>query len=340
MYIPIESPASYYKLLHQKRVAELFLCALRFDLFSCLTEWETARGVAAIRGLKERSVELVLNALTATGFLEKAAGKYRNTPQSNEFLAAGSPVDIKESLLFREAMMSLNALDTRLLTGPDERTMERNLGVEAYDFKETARISIPEMYTGRVQNFITEVKAVYQNKQPMKILDLGGGSGVLAVEIVKAFTNCQGVIFESPQVTEIPRELVKAEELSEKISVLEGDFMEDDFGGGYDLIIAAGILDFTKGSLENLIRRLYDALTTEGMLYVVTHQVDKEYVSPPETILGWLSSHLDGLDILLTEEVIETALHKQGFVRKKESLTGGTLQGIKGKFYGKNLSSN
>ncbi|BCJ94305.1 O-methyltransferase [Anaerocolumna cellulosilytica] len=336
MYIPKESPASYYKLLHQKRVAELFLCALRFDLFSCLTEWETAHEVAAIRGLKERSVELVLNALAATGFLEKSSGKYRNTAQSNEFLAAGSPVDIKESLLYREAMMSLSTLDTRLLTGPDERTRERNLGVEAYDFKETARISIPEMYTGRVQNFMKEVKDIYQDKQPKKILDLGGGSGVLAIELVKAFTNCQGVIFESPQVTEIPEKLVRTEGISEKISVLEGDFMEDDFGGAYDLIIAAGILDFTKGNLENLLKRLYDALTKEGMLYVVTHQVDKDYLSPPETILGWLSSHLEGLDILLTEEIIETALHKQGFVRKKESLTGGTLQGIKAKFYGKN----
>lgn len=336
MYLPKESPASYYKLLHQKRVAELLLCALRFDLFSCLKEWKTAEEVALKRELNKRSLELVLNALTATGFLEKTKEMYRNTAQSNEFLISGSPVNIRESLLFRESMMSLEALDSRLLMGPDEKIMERNLGVEAFDFKEAARISIPEMYTGRVQNFIAEVKAVFPEKQPKRILDLGGGSGVLAVELVKTFPDCHGVIFEHPGVTEIPKKLVSDEGLSGKVTILEGDFIKDDFGQGYDLIIAAGILDFTKGRLKNLLKRIYGALTIEGLLYVVTHQVEKEYISPPETILGWLSSHLDGLDILLTEDVIEGTLKNQGFLRKTESMAGGTLQGINGKFYSKN----
>ncbi|SNS65295.1 Dimerisation domain-containing protein [Anaerovirgula multivorans] len=335
MYCPKGNSSLYYNILHQKRVAEILLSALRFDLFSYLENWETPEAVAEKSGLHTRSLAQVLNALVSLGFIEKKQNTYRNTPQSNEFLNRNSFVYLGESLIFREKMMSLKDIDERLQMGPIAEVIRNNSGVEVYDFYEAARISIPEMYTGRVQAFIAAATSIYNDKPPKNILDLGGGSGVLAIELIRAFPGCQGTIFEHPSVAGLPRELVIKEGVSEHITVLEGDFNRDDFGDSYDLIIAAGILDFAKDHFEYLMNKLYNALNPDGLLYLVTHQIREDYLSPPERILGWLSSHLDGLDLLLTEKNISEALRSHGFKKIQAGTVGGTFASLRGMFFSK-----
>lgn len=323
----------YYKMLHQKRETELLLTALRVKLFSYLDNWETPKSVAIKSGLNERNLSFVLNALASIGLLEKNNKAYRNTQQSNDFLNPKSSVYLGESILFREKMMSLQNIEDRLINGPSKNVLHNNKGVEVYDFYEAARVSIPEMYTGRVQSLIQAVTSLYRNKTPEKILDLGGGSGILAIELAITFSNCKSVIFEHPNVARLPRELVSERNLSEHVSVIEGDFNADDIGKGYDLIIASGVLDFAKDHLDSVMCKLYNALTSDGYLYVVTHNVSEDYQKPPESILGWLSSHLDGLDVLLTKKDIENALTRHGFQHIHSDDYGGVFEGLQGEFY-------
>jgi len=333
MYQSKDNQKLYYKMLHQKRETELLLSALRVKLFSCLESWETPKSVATKSDLNERNLSFVLNALASIGLLEKSRESYRNTQQSNDFLNPNSPVYLGESILFREKMMSLQSIEERLINGPNKNVLHNNQGIEVYDFYEAARVSIPEMYTGRVQSLIQAVTNLYGNKTPEKILDLGGGSGILAIELAITFPNCKGVVFEHPNVAQLPRKLVSERNLSEHVSVIEGDFNADDIGKGYDLIIASGVLDFAKDHLDSVMSKLYEALTSNGYLYVVTNNVSEDYQYPPESILGWLSSHLDGLDVLLTKRDIENALTNHGFQHIHSDNVSGVFEGLQGEFY-------
>lgn len=133
MHKPKENPGLYFNILHQKRVAELLLAAIRFDLFSYLESYTSPKVVSLHTGLNERNLQLVLNALSAAGFLEKSGEQYRNTTQSNEFLNKASTVYIGETILYREKMMSLSNLEERLKNGPDQIIQSNNKGVEVYD---------------------------------------------------------------------------------------------------------------------------------------------------------------------------------------------------------------
>lgn len=333
MIKPQSNPSRYYKLLHQKRETELFMSGLRLHIFSELETWQTAKTVAEKTGFNERNLSLYLNAMASIGILEKDDTLFRNTQESNEFLNENSPLYMGECLLFRENMMSLDRLDEKVKDGPDVQTLQRNEGVEVYDFCELARVTIPEMYSGRVQSMLLAVKELFAGHQLNKILDLGGGSGVLAMELVSAFSGSSGVIFEHPKVASLPSRLVKERELSSKIQVMEGDFNKDSIGEGYDLIIASGVLDFAKDHLDTFMEKLKQALSPSGYLYIVTHEVSEDYLSPPESILGWLSSHLDGLDLLLTKNTIDQALKAHGFHCIEERKVGGVFKGLPGKFY-------
>ncbi|QTL98842.1 methyltransferase [Iocasia frigidifontis] len=335
MYQPKENSKLYHRLLHQKRETELFLSAVRLNIFSYLEEWTTAKIVAERTGFNERNLDLFFNALACIGLLEKGEGIYRNTSQSNEFLNQRSPIYLGEWILFREEMMSLKQLDERIKNGPVDEIVRNNKGVEVYDFYEAARVSISEMYSGRVQSFVKVALSLFKNDFPKKILDLGGGSGVLVMELVSLFPDCSGVIFEYPGVAVLARKLVAERGLTQQVSVLEGDFTVDSIGGDYDLIIASGILDFARDHLNTLMDKMYHALTASGYLYVVTHNISEDYQRPPESILGWLSSHLEGLDILLSKKTVDSALKQHGFRRVHINDVNGIFKGLQGEFYSK-----
>jgi hypothetical protein len=335
LYQPQTSPKPYFQLLHQKRATELFLSAVRLDLFSHLENWATAAEVAAHTGCNARNLSFVLNALACLGLLEKRATLYSNTAQSNEFLNKNSPVYLGECILFRERMLSLQNLDERIRQGPEETVVCHNQGVAVYDFYESARVGTAEMYAGRVQSLLAAARQLFTERAPRKILDLGGGSGILGLELVLAYPGSQGVIFEHPSVARLPRVISAERGLTERIAVLEGDFNHDAIGNGYDLIIASGILDFAKDHLDALMAKIYHALTAAGYLYLVTHKVSEDYQAPPESILGWLSSHLDGLDILLSKQVIDQALAKHGFRKIQTKAIDGAFHNLQGEFYGK-----
>lgn len=333
MIKPQTNPGRYYRLLHQKRETELFLSALRLHIFSELEEWKTVEAVTKKTGLNQRNLSFYLNALACIGLLEKDGERYRNTPESNEFLNESSSLYLGECLLFREQMMSLANLDERVKKGPDVQIVQNNSGVEVYDFYESARVSISEMYSGRVQSLKAAAERLFADQAPGKILDLGGGNGVLAIELVLSFSRCRGVVFEHPNVARLPESLIATRGLSDRISVMKGDFNTDEIGDGYDLIIASGILDFAKDHLDALLEKLRQALTPGGYLYIVSHEVSEDYQAPPDSILGWLSSHLDGLDLLLTKETMDHALAARGFHCVEESDVGGVFLGLPGKFY-------
>lgn len=99
---------------------------------------------------------------------------------------------------------------------------------------------------------------------------------------------------------------------------MTGNFVDDAFGGPYDFMIASGVMDFV-GDLERMVEKLYDALSDRGFLYINTHGINDDFTGPKPYILGWLSSHLHGLDILKTHSEIYNAFIHEGFIEKAVS---------------------
>ncbi len=110
----------------------------------------------------------------------------------------------------------------------------------------------------------------------------------------------------------------------------------DSIGSGYDVVIASGIIDFSKNNPDFLIKKIYDSLNDGGYIYLVSHEVSEDYLRPRESIVGWLSSHLEGLDILLTKKTIVESLERIGFSKVQEDFFKGTIAKLTGEFYQKN----
>ncbi|OAM92473.1 Dimerisation domain-containing protein [Pelosinus fermentans] len=333
MEYPTHSPRKFIGMLQQYRETQLLFAGISLKVFDYLKHDTSAEKIASMTGYDERNLTLFLNSLAAIGLLEKNNHQFRNTPETELFLNQNSPYYLGEYLTFWNKMTGLDQVEELVRLGPDPAIQEQNQGKELFDFRKLARLTAVEARTGRVQSFLRAAAQFVEPTAPLRILDLGGGSGMMAIEFVRQFPLASGVIFEQPGVADVPEEFVAEGHLEHRLSIMRGDFMTDPIGGNYDLIIASGILDFANANLKELTAKIAQALTPSGYLYLVSHRVSDDYISPKESIVGWLSSHLAGLDILQTRSNIELALTSAGFRKTEIKPLDGAIQNLMGEFY-------
>ena len=301
------SPSRYYKIIHNYQEAQLLFAAIRLNIFSCLDTPATADMVADALKCDEEQIELLLLTLTSCGLIGRQGDYYMNTAETKNFLSRSSETFLGDSLLFREKITSLSQLDQKIMS-------PGSVSEPAYDFSEMARMAIPEMYTGRVRAFLNTMTKIYPDSgRPLRILDLGGGTGILSVEFVKHFPNSRAVIFETASVAKIAEEIVLQHNAEKKIDVVSGNFNRDSIGGSYDLIIASGILNFIDCPLTDFIQKLTSALQDGGHLLIIGQYADHDYDAPPN-MLSWLSGLLNGVPLPPSGEEIAEATQKSGLL--------------------------
>lgn len=305
MYHIENSPSRYYKMMHSYQEAQLLFSAIRLNIFSYLDTPMTSDMIAAELNCDKRQIELLLLTLVSCGLISRLGDFYTNTSETKEFLSRSSKVFLGDALLFRERMTSLDNLDQKVLSFP-------KFAEAAYDFSEMAKVSIPEMYAGRVQVFISEMEKLYTDcNRPLHILDLGGGTGILAIEFAKRFPNSKATIFETPNVAQVTKVIIDQNNAEDRVDVIAGDFNRDDLGGPYDFIIASGILNFVERELSQFIERISASLKEGGYLLMVGKYADHEYNSPPNMV-SWLSGFLDGIPLPPSRKEIEEAIQGAG----------------------------
>ena len=100
---------------------------------------------------------------------------------------------------------------------------------------------------------------------PLKVLDLGTGTGILSYFILKNFENAKILALDLAQnMLEVARKNLV--EYSDRITFQQGDFSECDLGMGYDLIISGlAIHHLEDRHKQKLFASIFQALKPEGI---------------------------------------------------------------------------
>lgn len=313
----------YREQITNKIESELFFAALELDLFSSLDIPKTSLELSSNLGYNQRNLDLCLNGLVSTGYLIKTENKYSNTTKSEQYLSRNSETYIGDLLLYKRKMYSIENLTQQIKQGSSNQTKSL-----PYDFKILAEYTCREMRLFRLEYFLSFTTQLLKDHPNPKILDLGGGPGIMAIDFVKQHPRSTGVVFEKTEVAKITKEFVLQNKVEKSVQVYSGDFQTDELGSDYDLILASGVLAFAGNKLESLVERIYNSLNIGGYLIVVTPHLQDNETEPKEVVLSWLSGRLSGLDPILMENVIYDALEKKKFnyIREyKEPLYHGRL---------------
>jgi len=154
-----------------------------------------------------------------------------------------------------------------------------------------------------------------------RILDLGGGSGVMAMALLRRHPILEAVVADIPNVCAAGREIASENDMADRIQYLALDFVQEPIPAGFDLVLEcdAGRYD------ESLFREIHGCLNPGGRLIVVDQfAVDPQ--TPHPTRLHWaFSSALDSTaSPRSTADDIRGRLERAGFhVRNPATLPAG-----------------
>lgn len=309
-------PNIYYKTILQYREAELLFEALKLDIFSYLDEPTTLEEFLKSTNYDKENTKYFLSTLLSCGYIEKNNLTYCNTKCSKLYLSKNSSKYIGKAILFREKLGSILNIG--------DKVKDNSLGQnDKLDFSELAEIVHDEMYvTGRVDDFNREIKQLFSDKyRNYKVLDLGGGSGVLSIEFIRNFPNSTACVFETSEVACISKKIIEKNDMQDKIFVLEGDFNVDAIGDGYDLIIASGIFNFVNMDITEFICKLSDALVLNGHLLIIGSFFENEEYHK-EHILNWLKGYINGMKPAPKKSEIEQSMRKANLSLEKRIKVG------------------
>jgi SAM-dependent methyltransferase len=126
-----------------------------------------------------------------------------------------------------------------------------------------------------------ELASLLDLSKTHRTLDVGGGSGAFTFGFIERNPVISGVILDLPNVVPITKKYIEKAGFTDKVSALEGNYLHDDFGSGFDLVLMSAIIHINSPE-ENklLIRKGADALEKGGQLVIMDHVMNEDRTEP------------------------------------------------------------
>lgn len=290
--------------------ARVLITANNLGVFDLLGKPVSAEAVA--KGLKTdgRGTELLLDALAGIGLVEKKRGKYKNTAEAAKLLLKGSPYYQGDIIRHADSLwQSWSALDEVVKTGRPARRGRDH------------RSFILGMHNIAVLKS-KEVMSAVGLAGVRTALDLGGGPGTYSMEM--AGRGVRVTLFDLPDTVKMARRVARGRK---GIRFKGGDFMHDDIGKGYDLILISQIFHAYPPE-ENLevLGKCLGALNPGGRVAVHEFNISEDRTSPQHSALFSINMlvNTEGGRCYSPQE-IKGWLLEAGFMGVREKSLGDTV---------------
>lgn len=303
----------YWDLTLASVQVEALQLALAEDLFETLVSPCTSEALAQMHAWQPEATRHWLTLLWSMQLLDRsrdAAGwLYTSSEVARCYLVSSSALDCGDAWCFRLA--SLRDFGAGLADGLRGQNRPAPLAsgerwaaaARGHLAREQVAVTAPAACELVAQRRSTE--------SAWRLLDLGGGPGLVAVGLAKAFPHMHGVVFELPEAADVAAQHIAEAGLASRLEARGGDLARDDIGTGYDLIWCSSVLHFVP-ELSACLAKLHAALKPGGELICVHAEIPDE----PEAARRMLSYYLpllwQGRRVTQAGELRE-ALLAQGF---------------------------
>ncbi|MBP2133069.1 SAM-dependent methyltransferase [Methanomicrobium sp. W14] len=309
-----ESLTKIYDLSLSPVRANALAAGVKMLVFDYLTKPATSKSVAERCGYNANMTEEFLNVLTACGLLEKKDGKFVDRPDTGQFLVSESPTYYGKILLreYRRISMSPEEIIEAVKNGPVSQKEDDNMCLEDF-WTSYARSVANWERSGSAQKLGEIVSELPQFDSFKHMLDLGGGPGLMGMAVLSRHKSMTGVVFDQPAVAKVAEEFIAGYDMSKRMTAAGGDYIRDDFGDGYDLILCSCTLNFALWCMDEIVEKIYNALNPGGVFVSLHDGICDEGTAPEYHVLNMMSSALSGFNCGIKKGLIASSMKKAGF---------------------------
>ncbi|MEA1894357.1 MAG: methyltransferase, partial [Euryarchaeota archaeon] len=293
--------------------SKLMLVGIELGVFNHLSGPKTADTVAAAIGSHPENTRLFLDGLAACDLVTKKDGMYQNTIVAQEFLVEGSQTFMGPMLtITAQTFFAIDDLPKLVRNGPPPPTPEADIASGEIWTQYAAAMANAER-AGIARQAPEIISGLLEFPTLTKMLDLGGGPGLIGIAILAAHPNMSGTIFDKPAMVKIAETAIKEYGMEDRMDVLGGDFIHDPIGEGYDLIWASSSLSLAKDDMDSLIAKIYDSLSPGGVFVVLHEGLTHERTGPDAMVISMTPLALTGQDMRFDQGFIADSMLRVGF---------------------------
>lgn len=308
--------------------SRIFLTAFELGIFTILGDADKrSEEISREINTDPRATDRLLNALCATGAVQKVNNRFRNSDAAKKYLVEGRPE-------YQAGMMhSVNLWDSwsNLTMSVKSGSAVNQDSVEERDEK-WFKPFIAAMHNrafAEAPSLIGEIDLTGVKK----VLDVGGGSGAYSMAFAGAGADIRATVFDLPNVITLTEQYVKDAGLEAKVNTIPGDFNTDELPKGYDLVFLSAIIHMNSPEQNiRLIKKAGRALNKGGRVVISDFIMDDDRITPhfgAFFALNMLVNTKSG--DTYTESEIKGWFEQAGitFVERKETPSTGIIIGRK-----------
>lgn len=301
-------------MIYAPMFTKILWAAIELNIFSATQRTKNYSQIAQELDLDENNARLFLDALAGMEFLEKKEDGYKNTEVTEEYLVRGEEQYVGDFLRIYGEASDFNEADIVGLVRKGPSAFKENEGIDVDKmFKELAEKMKGVQKGYREKEIVDIVSSLPEYGDFRKMLDLGGGAGLLSMAVLDRSPHLKAVIFETPTISPVIKEAVRERGMENRVEIMVGDYAKDSIGQGYDLIMAVGTLNFVKQDMEKVIKKIYDALHPGGIFLSISDGLTHDDTKPAEMVASWLPMRLKGYDVALRQSEVSRAALQAGF---------------------------
>ncbi|TDY33153.1 class I SAM-dependent methyltransferase [Janthinobacterium sp. 75] len=260
--------------------ADGLAAALELGVFEVLATPHTPAQLAAALSLHAPHTALLMELLWSMQVLERDANndetqRYRCTAATLQYFCRNSVSYCGDAWLYR--LHALRHFATQLAT------LVRDGGKAApYNTANAVNWAVAaQQQIGQEQRAVTmraalsvmqRIAPFADGNTPLRLLDLGGGPGWVAMALAQAHAGLHGCVFDWPETVAVAAANIAHAQLSDRLETLGGDLDSDDIGSDYDLIWCSSVLHFVP-DMAAALRKIHAALKPGGVFVCVQAEI-------------------------------------------------------------------
>lgn len=287
------------------------LAAMELDLFSPLADKGlSATEIAEILTVESDKLRPLLYVLVVAGLLTVEDDLFANTLEAEHYLVKAK----SDYLGGLQGLMSNNWV--RILNTAE--TIRAGGTLEKYDYHEPSQDELIALFRGLYPGAVADARRLmehYDFSSDKTVLDVGGGSGALAITIAEANPHLKTTVMDLPSATLIAKQFIDEANMSERVKTLTADAVNDTLTGQYDVILARHLLQVLSAEdCRKLLKNIASIIKPRGTLHIIGWVLDNSRLTPAKTVnynLILLNGYDDGQ--AYTEQEYHEWLSEVGF---------------------------
>lgn len=296
--------------------------ALQLGVFTPLGDGPmTAGELAEALGVKPRRLEMMLYQLVVAGFLDPDGDRFANTAMADHYLVEGRSgyVGAIHGLWTANWSAMLHTAESIRTDVPQAKI----------DFAGMTKEQLGGFLRGLHGMALAagrDLATAPGFAEASKFVDVGGGSGGLAIALCREHPHLTATLIDLPSVVPIAEEMIAEAGLADRITAETADILQQPLSGAYDIATARSVFQvLSEDQCRTAARNIAAALPASGMFHIIGHICDDSRLAPEASVavnMNFINVFDDGQ--AYTESQYRDWLTDAGFTAiTRKTMTGG-----------------